>query len=257
MRQDPETTRRNFLAAGLARHNIVIGDMVRLEALHAETALEAPCALNAEIDLRTKIRIGAFTHINGGYITNVTIGRYCSIARDVQIGHGSHPVDWLSVSPLQYNPDYRGWAKSTASGAVADNVTPRSFGWSAHTIIGNDVWLGNHVFIKDGVKIGDGAIVGAGSVVTHDVAPYAVVAGSPARVIRMRFEDRIVERLLQTKWWRFRLADFGSIDYTDVESAMNRIEDMIALGQVAEYQPGWIGQPEMAQLAAGLPPAGS
>lgn len=72
-------------------------------------------------------------------------------------------------------------------------------------VIGNDVWIGIRCIIMDGVSIGDGAVVAAGSVVTKDVAPYAIVGGVPAKVIRFRFNDSVIEKLLQLKWW----------DYTD------------------------------------------
>lgn len=72
---------------------------------------------------------------------------------------------------------------------------------SHRTEIGNDVWIGTNAFIVAGVKIGDGAVVGAGAVVTKDVAPYAVVGGVPARVIRYRYSKEMIEAFLRIKWW--------------------------------------------------------
>lgn len=69
------------------------------------------------------------------------------------------------------------------------------------TIIGNDVWFGTNSTIMLGVKIGDGAIIGACSVVTKDVPPYSIVAGNPAKIVRYRFPDEIIEQLLKIKWW--------------------------------------------------------
>jgi acetyltransferase-like isoleucine patch superfamily enzyme len=80
------------------------------------------------------------------------------------------------------------------------------------TIIGNDVWIGNSVVIKGGVMIGDGAVVGAVAVVTHDVPAYAIVAGVPATIIKYRFDDEKIRRLLETKWW----------DWSDDEIRRNR-----------------------------------
>ena len=71
------------------------------------------------------------------------------------------------------------------------------------TIIGNDVWIGQRVVVKSGCRIGDGAVVGAGAVVTKDVPPYAIVGGVPAKVIRMRFSEDIIERLKEIKWWDY------------------------------------------------------
>lgn len=69
-------------------------------------------------------------------------------------------------------------------------------------VIGNDVWIGDRVFVKNGIKIGTGAVIGAGAVVTKDVPPYAVVAGVPAKVIKYRFSEAVIEKLLASKWWR-------------------------------------------------------
>jgi len=70
-------------------------------------------------------------------------------------------------------------------------------------VIGNDVWIGLDATIMPGVTIGDGAIIGAKSVVTHDVEPYTVVAGNPARVVKKRFDDETMKRLLKIQWWNW------------------------------------------------------
>jgi acetyltransferase-like isoleucine patch superfamily enzyme len=200
----------------------------------SDLRIETPASTNALLGLDHRLHIGAFSHLNGGFIQNATIGRYCSFARDVQIGHGSHPTNWLSVSPLQYNPDYRGWLQ-TAGLPAMPSITP--FQWAKHTMIGSDVWLGNGVFVQDGVTIGHGAIVGARSVVTHDVPPYAIVAGNPARLIRMRFPSAIIERLLQTEWWRYAISDFGISNFSNIHETLESIEAHIESGAFQEFNP--------------------
>ena len=69
------------------------------------------------------------------------------------------------------------------------------------TTVGNDVWIGCNVVVLPGVTIGDGAVVAAGSIVTKDVPPYAIVAGSPARVLRYRWDEKTVERVAALRWW--------------------------------------------------------
>lgn len=69
------------------------------------------------------------------------------------------------------------------------------------TTIGNDVWIGANVLLKTGITVGNGAVIGMGSVVTHDVPPYAIVAGNPARVIQMRFSPEIIQRMEDSQWW--------------------------------------------------------
>jgi virginiamycin A acetyltransferase len=70
-------------------------------------------------------------------------------------------------------------------------------------IIGNDVWIGHEVLILSGITVGDGSVIGARSVVTKDVPPYSIVAGNPASIIRLRFDEEIVEKLLKIKWWNY------------------------------------------------------
>jgi len=79
-------------------------------------------------------------------------------------------------------------------------------------VIGNDVWIGTEAFILSGVKIGDGAVIAARTVVTKDVPPYAIVAGNPARIVKMRFDDETVARLLAIQWWTW--------DNTRIEKAL-------------------------------------
>lgn len=84
-------------------------------------------------------------------------------------------------------------------------------------VVGNDVWIGMDATVMAGVKIGDGAIIGAKSVVTKDVAPYTIVAGNPAKLIRKRFSDDVIEALLQIKWWDWEIEKIEK--YRDVISA--------------------------------------
>lgn len=218
-------------------------------AIHDDVRVESPCDIAAEVHLYQRFQLGAFSHLNGGFIKDVSIGRYCSFARDVQVGHGFHPTQWLSVSPLQYSAGYRGWMERVqADKGTPQHIKPVPFDWASHTTIGNDVWLGNHVVVKDGVRIGDGAVVGAHAVVTHDVPPYAIVAGNPARVIRLRFPDSTVERLLALQWWRFSLGELGPLPFDRIEDAMAAIEDRIA-GGARPYEAPVITGAELRVLA--------
>ena len=135
------------------------------------------------IDLNCKI--DSYTFI--GYNTKITktvIGRYCSIGNDVSIGAGEHPLNTISTSSFFIKDNYEELTKKDC-------------------ILGNDVWIGASCVIRRGVKIGDGAIVGANSFVNKDIQPYNIVAGNPAKLIRRKFDDNKVEKILQSEWWNF------------------------------------------------------
>lgn len=102
-------------------------------------------------------------------------------------------------------------------------------------IIGNDVWTGFECLIMSGVTVGDGAVIGARSVVTHDVPPYTIVAGSPARVIRRRFDEAIITRLLEIAWWGW--------DEASVEAAVPFLQSGDIDGFIAEVDAGRLPRP--------------
>jgi len=126
-------------------------------------------------------------------INNCQIGSFCSIANGVIIGGGMHPISWVSTSPVFY--EGRDSVKTKFSTKKREPVKT--------TIIGHDVWIGQNVLIKQGVSIGTGSIVGMGSVVTKNIEPYTIVAGNPAKIIRKRFDDKIISSLLKSEWWNF------------------------------------------------------
>jgi len=122
--------------------------------------------------------------------TTLTVGAYCSIAPGVQIYlGGNHHIDFITTFPFAEI-----WGRPS--------LVRGSFS-KGDIIIGNDVWLASKSVILSGVKIGDGAVVGACAVVARDVAPYSVVAGNPARVIRKRFSDPEIHALLNIQWWNW------------------------------------------------------
>ena len=122
----------------------------------------------------------------------VKIGKYCSIAVGVKVFlGGNHRVDWITTFPF-------GYTSTNEINVPGVEGHPSTKG---DIIIGNDVWLGTDCTIMSGVKIGDGAVVAAHSHVVCDVEPYTMVGGNPAQTIKLRFEQRIVDALLELKWW--------------------------------------------------------
>lgn len=127
------------------------------------------------------------------------IGAYCSISSEVQIFLGkNHRMDWISTYPF---PAF-----------FKEACHIREFNTSkGDIIIGNDVWLCANSIILSGVKIGDGAVIGAGAVVSHNVEPYSVVAGNPAKHVRWRFDEATRLALLEVRWWDWPISELLSI----------------------------------------------
>lgn len=126
-------------------------------------------------------------------LIRVRIGRFSVIARNCDIGLGVHPTCFLTPHSIFYN--HRPWSMHPEWVKKADVEIGKI------THIGNDVWVGAKATIMDGVTIGDGAIVAAGSVVVKDVPPYAIVGGAPAKIIKYRYPEEMIARLLEIKWW--------------------------------------------------------
>lgn len=121
------------------------------------------------------------------------IGKFCAIAKGVQFVMNGANHRMGSVTTYPFNIMGGGWEKCTPT---LDELPMKG-----DTVIGNDVWIGQNATIMPGVHIGDGAIVAANATVTKNVAPYHIVGGNPAGVIRQRFDDELIEYLLRLKWW--------------------------------------------------------
>ena len=126
-----------------------------------------------------------------GEPTDILIGSFTSIADNVQIFKGgNHNPDWVSTYPF---------------GHLHTNVFPWHGEGQPSTkgdvVIGNDVWLGSGCTIMSGITIGDGAVVAANATVVKDVPPYAVVGGNPAKVLKYRFTEEQIAKLLEKPWW--------------------------------------------------------
>ena len=144
-------------------------------------------------------QLGRFTYVGAdSYLWNAEIGSFCSLAANIRVEPVTHPTSgFISTSPAFFSTINQ----CGKTFAKRQSFKEQKYINNRSCIIGNDVWIGNNVQIVGGVRIGDGAIVAMGAVVTKDVPPYAIVAGVPAKIIRYRFSDREIEKLLALKWW--------------------------------------------------------
>ncbi|MEX4006766.1 CatB-related O-acetyltransferase [Neoaquamicrobium sediminum] len=174
----PMHPRVGFLKPLINRPNIEIGDFTYYDDPDGPDAFAEKCVLHHYEFIGDRLVIGKFTAIAEG-------------ARFIMNG-ANHAMSGFSTYP--FNIFGGGWEEGF------DETT-----WERElrgdTVIGNDVWIGMEAVVMPGVTIGDGAIVAARSVVTHDVPPYAIVAGNAARVVKMRFDKQTVRRLLSVAWW--------------------------------------------------------
>ena len=177
------------------------------------------CEILADTSL-DRVDLGDYSYLGQRcMVGDATIGKFCAIAAEVRIGAPNHPMDRPSMHRFTYCPEYYS----------ADAVRDHSFfdrRKEDRVVVGNDVWIGHGVIVLPGVTIGDGAVLAAGAVVAKNVAPYTIVVGVPAKLLRERFSREVAARLAAVAWWDWpfdtimeRLADFQS---TDIEAFCER-----------------------------------
>jgi phosphonate metabolism protein (transferase hexapeptide repeat family) len=176
-----------------------------------DTVLSTKPRVHASASMRD-VRLGAYCEIgaraildevsmddysytsNDSQITYSTIGKFCSIAAMTRINPGNHPMQRVTQSHFTYRA-------SMYFAGEADDADFFKWRRDHHVTIGHDVWIGHGAVILPGRNIGTGAVIAAGATVTKDVAPYMIVAGNPAKVIRSRFPEQLIPRLMAMRWW--------------------------------------------------------
>jgi acetyltransferase-like isoleucine patch superfamily enzyme len=177
----------------------VLGDFCTVgdDAIILDSRLGDHVAINRRNYL-IRADVGRFTYTGTNTaIRSSMVGSFCNISWDVSIGGAEHAQTNVSLGKLHrfLQLDSGFWTPESKAllGKTYENMEP--------CVVGNDVWIAAGVIVLRGVKIGDGAIIGAGAVVTKDVEPYSIVAGVPARKMKMRFDDATVAALQKIKWW--------------------------------------------------------
>lgn len=218
-------------------HNLRTEDIARFHG-----TIEAPVRIS-ETRIFHTFSFGAFSYVSGGFLYDVHVGRYCSLSNGLHIGQGNHPMDWLSSHPFQYQnllfavgegfPDRDIYRQDVQA---VDKELSRIVPKPVKTYIGNDVWLGHGVIAVNGVRIGDGCVVGGGSVVTKDLEPYSIAVGNPARVLKKRFPDPVIEKLLDLKFWDFAPWQLRHIKFNEIDRSLDQLAELRSAG-AQPYEP--------------------
>jgi virginiamycin A acetyltransferase len=179
--------------------------------------------------------IGSYSYINEfGVIRDRTlIGRYCSIGRRVSIAAGIHSLHTVSTSPWLTSQKKPGYSKEQISKVYIKHPA------DLFTEISSDVWIGDGSIIMPGIKIAVGSVIGANSVVTKNTEPYGIYAGCPARLIRKRFSEDVIDRLIDSAWWNFSREVLLGANICNVFSFIEEINKLRAANE---------GQPQGRRL---------
>ncbi|HEY6142822.1 MAG TPA: CatB-related O-acetyltransferase [Flavobacterium sp.] len=211
-----------FLFGGDSYFYLVVTNDVNLNLFHNKNLFS-----NSKKDLNTKLyspykihnsSIEDYSYIaQNSIINNTVIGKFCSIGPNLISGWGIHPTDGISTHPMFYSTKKQNGLTLSSIDKI-DELLP------VH--IGNDVFIGMNVTILDGVKIGDGAIIGAGAVVSKDIPTYSIAVGNPIKIIKYRFDDGIIEKLHQIKWWNFNIEELSLVEehFFNIDEFISMIE---------------------------------
>lgn len=217
-----------FTTNGQHRHKST--DMMVYES---GVAIEPYCAFLSGANI---FSMGSFSYSWSNLPINIRVGRYCSIARGVAVLGTRHPIEWLTTSSSTYDKNFVIF-KKFATDIDSDHVTHNTPSGMRRggIVIGDDVWISANVVLKGDLYIGTGSVIAANSVVVKDVPPYAIVGGNPARIIKYRFSDYQIMRLLESRWWDYAFTDVQSLNFRNVDSFCDEFE--ISKNNFQKYSP--------------------
>ncbi|WP_224972674.1 CatB-related O-acetyltransferase [Acinetobacter oleivorans] len=169
--------------------------------------------------------MGAFSYSWSLLPITTKVGRYCSIAEGVRVLGLRHPHEWLTTSATTYDRNFIIYQKYLEINKMDQNARRLPNNPEQKVLdIGHDVWIGARALLKPTITIGNGAVIAANSVVTKDVPPYAIVGGNPAKIIKFRFDEDTIDRLLESKWWEYGFSDIQNLEIDNIQYFLNEFD---------------------------------
>lgn len=232
--------KRVFFEPGLRTFRLQPGDTLHFED---DLEIEPYCGI---LEGQIICKIGSFSYSRSPLSHGLTVGRYTSIGLNFNIPGPRHPLELLSTSSFVYDRE-SSLVQSFLSDSHLEEYRFYPNPQRPPPIIGNDIWIGNNVTVMPGTIIGDGSVIASNSVVVKSVAPYSVIGGNPAKVVRPRFDPASVDTLLAIKWWQYSFDVLQRFNLGDISGFCR--EFPAVAGSLKKYDPPRIRLSELASVA--------
>lgn len=193
-----------FLETGAEIRNSNVADGVYMERYSGLNRSEVvgPCG------------IGSFS-----YISDALVSQYCHIGPRTSVGGFEHPYTSISQSSFFWGQNTHFFLEKSSNSNELTNKRPNE----RRTILNPDVWIGSNCVVKSGVILGLGSILGSGSILTTNTEPFGIYVGNPAKLLKYRFKSEIIEKLIESEWWKLPFEFLIKLNLTEIAESVERI----------------------------------